>query len=69
MTEGKDEGKRCSYECRDVGFDCDWYCVADDEEQLIEKVKAHANQYHSIWTANRENISEYAKKPTPKMDE
>jgi predicted small metal-binding protein len=65
MTEGKEEGKKCAYDCRDVGFDCDWHCDADDEHQLIEKVKEHANEYHSIWNANKETISEYVKRPKP----
>jgi predicted small metal-binding protein len=67
MAEGKEEGHKCAYECRDVGFDCEWHCVADSEDQLIEKVQDHSNQYHSIWNANKERISEYVKKPTPDM--
>ena len=69
MIDGKEEGKRCEYECRDEGADCDWHCVADDEAQLIEKVQEHKNQYHSIWNANKERSSEYVKKPTPKTPE
>ena len=69
MTESKEEGKKCAFDCRDVGFDCDWQCVADDEEQLLEKVTMHANKYHSTWNLNRETISEYAQKLTSEMQE
>ena len=62
MVDGKEEGKRCEYECRDEGFDCDWRCADEDEAKLLEKVEAHKNQYHSIWNANREGPSEYEKK-------
>ncbi|MCX6012479.1 MAG: DUF1059 domain-containing protein [Chloroflexi bacterium] len=36
----------CSYECRDVGFDCDWRCSAPDEDTLIEKVAKHGAKVH-----------------------
>ncbi|MBT3363808.1 MAG: DUF1059 domain-containing protein [Chloroflexi bacterium] len=62
MIEGKEEGKKCAYDCRDEGFDCDWHCDADDDHQLKQKVQAHTNEYHSIWNHNKEGISEYKKK-------
>jgi predicted small metal-binding protein len=62
MTDGKEEGKRCEYECRDEGVDCDWRCETDDEAQLHHQVQEHKNQYHSIWSDNKEK-SEYGKKP------
>jgi len=58
MMEDKEEGKKCEYECRDEGFDCDWRCDADDEAHLHEKVQEHKNQYHSMWNDNKEGSSE-----------
>ena len=36
----------CSYECRDVGFDCDWRCSAVSEDELIKKVEKHGAEVH-----------------------
>jgi len=62
MTTEKKE-KKCSYECRDVGFDCDWYCVEDDEEAVVEKVTAHAVKVHNIKNVDRAKILKNIRKP------
>ena len=36
----------CSYECRDVGFDCDWRCSDINEDELIKKVEKHGAEVH-----------------------
>jgi len=59
----KPEGKKCSYECRDMGFDCDWYCVEDDENVVVEKVKAHAVEAHGIKNPNIDKILGKVRKP------
>ena len=59
----KPEGKKCSYECRDVGFDCEWYCVEDDEEAVVQKVTVHAKEVHGIEKPNRDKILAKIKKP------
>jgi predicted small metal-binding protein len=61
MTEGKEQSKKCAFDCRDVGHDCDWQCVADDEDQLYEEVKMHANIHHDIWNLSRDTIMENAR--------
>ena len=63
MSENKEKGKKCAFDCRDVGHDCDWQCVADDEEQLIEEVTMHANIYHDTWNLSRDTISQFSKEP------
>ncbi|MBT3363083.1 MAG: DUF1059 domain-containing protein [Chloroflexi bacterium] len=57
------DGKQCSYECRDMGFDCDWYCIEDDENVLIDKVKAHAAEAHGIKNPATDKISGKIRKP------
>lgn len=37
----------CSYECRDVGFDCDWRCSDVNEEEVIKKVENHGTEVHN----------------------
>jgi len=59
----KPEGKKCSYECRDMGFDCDWYCVDDDENVVVNKVKAHAAEAHGIAHPNIDKILGKVRKP------
>jgi predicted small metal-binding protein len=34
--------------CKDVGFDCGYEIRADTEEELMEKVAAHAAQVHDM---------------------
>lgn len=59
----KPEGKKCSYECRDMGFDCDWYCVEDHEDAVVDKVKAHAAEAHNIKNADKDKILGKIKEP------
>ena len=59
------EGSKCSYECRDMGFDCEWYCVEDSEEKVVEKVTAHAAAAHNIQNPKKEKILSKIKKPAP----
>lgn len=35
-------------ECSDVGMDCDFAALADDEEELLELVAEHASRVHGI---------------------
>ena len=58
MTEGKDEGKKCSYECRDVGFDCDGVVRAETEEELLQKVAEHAKTVHNLDEVNDEVVAQ-----------
>lgn len=34
--------------CADVGLDCDFAAMADDEEELLELVVEHAERVHGI---------------------
>ena len=34
--------------CRDIGFDCDGIIKAEDEEELMTQVTAHAGEVHDI---------------------
>ena len=43
-----EKGKNyCSYECRDVGFDCDWRCSDINEDELIKKIEKHGAEAHN----------------------
>lgn len=35
-------------ECSDVGMDCDFAALADDEGELLELVSEHARRVHGI---------------------
>ncbi len=35
-------------ECSDVGMDCDFAALAEDEEELLELVADHAERVHDI---------------------
>jgi predicted small metal-binding protein len=57
------EGMKCSYECRDMGFDCDWYCVEKDKDAVVKKVAAHAAEAHNIPNAQKDKILSKIKEP------
>ena len=59
----KQEGKKCSYECRDMGFDCDWYCVEDNKDTVVAKVTAHAKEAHGIANPQKDKILGKIKEP------
>ncbi|HET9807807.1 MAG TPA: DUF1059 domain-containing protein [Nitrososphaeraceae archaeon] len=37
-----------SFGCSDAGVDCKWTTTADTEEEIMEKVKEHANNVHGF---------------------
>lgn len=66
MAEKKNE-QHCYYECRDIGFDCDMYCSAPTEEEVIKKAEAHIAEAHENAYAKavmRERIQRAIKKPS-----
>ena len=34
--------------CREIGFDCDGVIKAENEEELMKQVTAHAGEVHNI---------------------
>lgn len=46
----------CTIECKDMGYDCAWYCNADDEDEAIHKAKAHAAQAHNVKNVDEKEI-------------
>jgi len=34
--------------CSDAGVDCKWTTTADSEEEIMEKIKEHANSVHGF---------------------
>ena len=37
-----------SFGCSDVGVNCNWTTNADSEEELMKKIKEHANTVHGF---------------------
>lgn len=37
-----------SFECSDVGVNCNWTTTADSEEVFMKKIKEHANNVHGF---------------------
>lgn len=37
-----------SFGCSDVGVNCNWTTNADSEEDLMKKIKEHANTVHGF---------------------
>ena len=35
-----------TYTCRDVGVDCDWKTVAENEDEIMATVSKHAAEVH-----------------------
>jgi hypothetical protein len=46
MTSEKNEPS-CTIECRDLGFDCAWYCDADDEA-VIWRPKIEEKRFQAV---------------------
>ena len=34
--------------CREIGFDCDGVIKAEDEDDLMKQVAAHADEVHNV---------------------
>jgi len=37
-----------SFGCSDVGVNCNWTTTADSEEDIMTKIKEHANSVHGF---------------------
>ena len=37
-----------SFGCTDVGVNCNWTTTADSEEDIMAKIKEHANSVHGF---------------------
>jgi predicted small metal-binding protein len=37
-----------SFGCSDVGVNCNWTTTADSEEDIMKKIKEHANNVHGF---------------------
>ncbi|MFB5599682.1 MAG: DUF1059 domain-containing protein [Nitrososphaeraceae archaeon] len=37
-----------SFGCSDAGVDCNWTTTADTEEEIMEKIKEHAQKDHGF---------------------
>ena len=35
-----------SFKCTDVGTPCDWSVTAENENELFQKIKEHADHHH-----------------------
>lgn len=40
--------------CADLGLDCDYEAMADDQKELMELVRDHARRSHDIETVSEE---------------
>ena len=39
---------RKSFACTDVGVNCNWTTTGDSEEDIMRKIKEHANNVHGF---------------------
>lgn len=42
--------------CADLGLDCDYEAMADDEEELLALVRDHARRSHSLQEVSEEMV-------------
>ena len=40
-----------SFTCSDVGVNCNWSASAENNEDLLNKIKEHAKNFHKLGTS------------------